>query len=247
MGPHMPDDHRPWPRPRSPWMMRMQWANLLFAHWEVPVAALRDAIPAALDVDTYEGRAWLGIVPFWMRGTRPRCVPSLPGVSNFPELNVRTYVTVGGKPGVWFFSLDAASKLAVRVARKTFHLPYFDARMPASCDATGTCHYESTRTHRGATPATFRATYGPTGSPYLSQPGTLEHWLTERYALYAMSPRGVLHRGEIHHVPWPLQPAQAVIEVNTMAEAAGFALPNEAPRLHYVEFLDVIAWRPRRV
>src|SRR5258706_3621107 len=121
--------HRPWALPRQPWIMAMQWHDLLFMHWPIPSARIRKYIPAALTIDTFDGVAWIGVVPFWMRGVRPRLVPALPRLSAFPELNVRTYVTAQGKPGVWFFSLDAANALAVAAARLTFHLPYFRARM----------------------------------------------------------------------------------------------------------------------
>ena len=233
--------HRPWPLPSAPWAMAMQWHDLLFMHWPIPVAALRPHIPLALDLDTFEGEAWLGVVPFVMQGVRPRFVPAVPGVSAFAELNVRTYVSVDGKPGVWFFSLDAASRLAVRAARTFFHLPYFDAQMTTAREGD-TILYASERTHRGAPGAAFRARYRPTGEPYFTTPGTLEHWLTERYALYAADRRGHIFRGDIHHAPWPLQPAEAEVEVNTMTAQIGLTLPDVPPLLHFTRRLDVVAW-----
>src|SRR5262249_14421600 len=158
-------------------------------------------------LDTFDGSAWIGVVPFRMSGIRHRICPPVPGTSAFVELNVRTYVTAGGKAGVWFFSLDAASRLAVLGARWRLHLPYFDARVRCDRRTDGWIDYESRRTHRGAKPATFAARYRPTGPPTQSLPGTLEQFLTERYCLYSADPSGRCYRGEIAHIPWPLQPA----------------------------------------
>ncbi len=221
--------------------MSMAWENLLFAHWPVPADALRKLIPAGLELDLFAGQAWLGVVPFRMADTRLRGLPAVPGTAAFPELNVRTYVTAGGKPGVWFFSLDAGSRLAVRGARTFFHLPYFDARMTVHANDAG-IHYESTRTHRAAPPAEFRATYRPIGEPRPASPGSIEHWLAERYCLYSADRRGRVWRGEIHHAPWPLQTAEASIELNTMVTPLGLELPGIPPLLHFARRLDVVAW-----
>lgn len=233
--------HRPWELPRRPWAMAMQWHDLLFMHWPIPIALLRPHIPAALSLDTFDGSAWLGVVPFHMTGVGPRYASRLPWVSAFPELNVRTYVTAEGKPGVWFFSLDAANPLAVRVARNAFHLPYFDARM-SSERAGAMVRYASTRTHRGAPDAVFRGRYYPVGRPYHAAPGTLDHWLTERYRLYAADQRDRIWRGDIHHSRWPLQAAEAEIKLNTMTHQLGFELPSTRPLLHFARRLEVVAW-----
>ena len=238
---HIDTAHRPWPVPDRPWVMHMAWLDLLFMHWPLPPEMLRPLIPGGLELDTFEGQAWLGVVPFYMSNTRPRGVPPLPWLSAFAELNVRTYVTVSGKPGVWFFSLDAANPVAVRGARWSFSLPYFDARM--SIERQGeTIHYRSRRTHRGAPPAEFVGQYRPTGEAYRSLPGTLEHWLTERYCLYSQDRRGRLWRGEIHHLPWPLQPAEAEVATNTMTAPIGIQLPDVPPLLHFVRRIDVVGW-----
>ena len=148
----------------------MSWHDLLFMHWPVPQEALRPQIPPALQLDTFDGSAWLSVPPFRMSATRPRCLPSVPPLSNFPELNVRTYVTAEGKPGIWFFSLDAANPVAVRLARATFHLPYFDARM--SCQVTGDeVRYGSVRTHRGAPTRSWRPFTAPWESSSRAVPG----------------------------------------------------------------------------
>jgi len=222
--------------------MTMSWHDLLFAHWPLAADRLRALVPGALELDTFDGQAWLGVVPFRMSSVGPRGWPALPWLSAFAELNVRTYVHVGGKAGVYFFSLDAANPIAVSVARRAFRLPYFRARMRvASVD--GAIRYASTRTHRGAAPARFAADYRPTGPAYRSAAGTLEHWLTERYCLYTTGPAGEPLCGEIQHRPWPLQPAEADISINTMVDGIGLALPAGAPVLHCAERLDVVAWR----
>ena len=223
--------------------MAQTWYDLLFAHWPVPVEALRPLIPAGLELDTYEGRAWLAVVPFGMRGIYLRRLPlRTPLYSRFLELNVRTYVTAGGKAGVWFFSLDAANPGAVAVARRWYHLPYYFARMSLRRADGGWIEYASRRVHPGAPGARFAGRYRPVGEPYRAEAGSLEHWLTERHCLYAADRRGRLYRGDIDHAPWPLQPAEAEIRVNTMARPHGIALPDTAPLLHFARRLDVRAW-----
>ena len=233
--------HRPWPLPQSPWVMAMRWHDLLFMHWPIRPEVLCPLIPAALELDTFDGWAWLGVVPFRMTGVRPRLLPAFPYISAFPELNVRTYVKTPGRSGVWFFSLDAASWLAVRMARAWYGLPYYDARMQVGQEGE-TVHYRSTRTHRRAAPATFEACYAPRGAVYHASPGTLDHWLTARYCLYAMDHRGRVGYGDIHHLPWPLQAAEADIRVNTMAMPLHLDLPNTQPVLHFARRLEVVAW-----
>jgi uncharacterized protein len=226
--------------------MRQRWEDLLFAHWRCSIGVLRAHVPASLEIDTFDGDAWIGIVPFRMSGVGLRALPGLPGATAFPELNVRTYVRHGDRPGVWFFSLDAASPIAVSLARAWFRLPYFRAEMHVSADGD-TVRYSSARTHRGASEASFDARYGPTGPVALASSGTLEHWLTERYCLYAGSAARGLWRAEIHHRPWPLQTAWAQISHNTMAHAAGIDLPTAAPLLHFAKRLDVRVWRPHSI
>lgn len=241
------NNNRSYPPPLGPWIMAMTWHDLLFAHWPVPEGLLRPHIPGQLQLDLYEGQAWIGIVPFGMRGTRPRWCPAVPGLSSFPELNVRTYVSAGGKPGVWFFSLDAASWLAVRGARALFHLSYFDASMSLVVGSSGEVCYQSTRVHRGAPPAQLEANYRPVGETFHAPPGSLESWLTDRYCLYSADRRGRVFRGEIHHLPWPLQRAEAHWQCNTMTQQLGFQLPDTAPLLHFAKSIDTVAWPLERV
>ena len=237
--------HRLWPLPSRPWIMAQSWHDLLFAHWEIDAAKLRPHIPAQLEIDTFEGKAWLGIVPFRMSGVRLRWTPALPWLSAFPELNVRTYVTTQGKPGVWFFSLDAANAAAVIAARLSFHLPYFRARMTCS-EVDGWTQYKSERTHPDAPAASFEGRYRPAGEHFEPQPGTLAHFLTERYCLYAAAGQGI-YRGEIHHPVWRLHPAEVEFTRNSMSEAANLAVSVEKHLLHFARRQDMVAWAPQRI
>jgi uncharacterized protein len=241
-------EHRPYPLPEGHWILRMRWHDLLFMHWPVPEEALRPLVPPELELDTFDGSAWLGVVPFRMEGVRPRFLPSIPWLSSFPELNVRTYATHEDKPGIWFFSLDAHNPLAVRLARATFGLPYFDAEM--SCRTSGDeVRYRSVRTHKGASPAKLVASYRPAGEPLDSRPGTLENFLTERYCLYSAGVGGDrrVRRGDIHHLMWPLQPAEVETEELEMTAQIGVTLPDTEPTLHFARYLDVVAWPPKSI
>ncbi|MEM7576968.1 MAG: DUF2071 domain-containing protein [Planctomycetota bacterium] len=230
--------------------MAMRWSDLLFAHWPIDAQVLRATLPGALrpHLDTFEGQAWLGVVPFMMSRVRgvlgPAELPAVPGLSRFPELNLRTYVNVNGVPGVWFFSLDAQHKLAVRTARLTFGLPYFDADMRCTTHDNGRTDYRSTRTHRGVPGAEFDATYESAGDAFETTPGMLEHFLTARYCLFAQR-RGRLLRGDILHDPWRLRPAAWDVRRCDMTRLLGVPLPNVSPHLLYAEPLDVWAWWPR--
>jgi uncharacterized protein len=236
--------HRPWPLPRRAWVMRQSWHDLLFAHWPVRPAALRERVPAELPLDLHDGTAWIGVVPFRMTGVAPRGLPAPGTLSAFPELNVRTYVTLGGRPGVHFFSLDATSRLAVAAARVLFGLPYHAAEMACVRDGEDVS-YRCLRVARAHGGAEFLARYGPTGAASAPAPGTLEHFLTERYCLYTAR-GGRVKRLEIHHPPWALQPAAAEIARNTMARAAGLALPDTPPLLHFARRQDMLGWWPVR-
>jgi uncharacterized protein YqjF (DUF2071 family) len=227
--------HRPWPLPQEAWKLGQSWIDLCFLHWKVPAAQLRSLVPDALELDTFDGSAWIGITPFELEGLRLRGLPPLPGLSRFLELNVRTYVTAGGKPGIWFFSLDASSRLAVEGARRSHKLPYYRAEMSMRRRAGE--RYE-VRSRRGG--FRFQASYEPTGPPVEPEPGTLEHFLTERYCLYAEN-EGEVCRAQIHHPPWPLQTARAGIHENTMWPP-GITAPGGEPLAHYSARQDVLTW-----
>ena len=222
--------------------MAQTWHDLLFVHWPISPEVLRPLVPPELPLDTFDGRCWVAVAPFHMSGIRSRGLPPIPGASRFPELNVRTYVSLDGKPGVFFFSLDAASSLAVWAARTFYRLPYFHAAMSVKV-VDDTIDYVSRRTQGNAE---LRARYRPIAPVQLRAKGTLEHWLTERYCLYTIG-SGRVYRAEIHHQPWPLQDAAAEFEINTMATAAGILLPQDAPLLHFSQRLEVLIWPLRQV
>lgn len=240
--------------------MEQTWYHLLFMHWPVDAAMLRPFIPRELEIEMFDGSAWIGVVPFGMKNIRLRgpCSfnwPPIPGTSAFLELNVRTYVRLRAneyvqkpqqKPGVWFFSLDAANRLAVEVARRWFHLPYYFAAMELA-ENNNSFHYKSVRTHRSAPTAEFECKYSPSGDVYHSKPGTLDSWLTERYCLYSTNRKGSLMRGEIHHAPWNLQPARAELITNSMPSASTLTIPRKDPILHFSREIDVKIWSIERI
>jgi uncharacterized protein len=232
--------HRPWPLPDRGWFMGQSWRHLLFAHWRVDPDALRRVIPPQLSLDLYEGEAWIGVTPFRVEGFRLRNTLPPPVLSRFLEVNVRTYVDHGGKPGIYFFSLDTDSSFAVAGARKTYRLPYFRARQALSEEGEH-FSFQSTRTSPDGPAADLGCSFTCSGERFQAQPGTLEHWLTERYCLYTLAEGGTIQRGDIHHPPWPLQPAAGSFEVNTMASGPGLGLTGE-PILHYSELQDVLLW-----
>jgi uncharacterized protein len=234
--------HRPWPLPERRWLMGQSWEQLLFAHWPVPAERLRPLLPSGLELDERDGSAWLGITPFRITSLRLRGVPPVPWVSSFRELNVRTCVSAAGKPGIWFFSLDCESPGAVEVARRTYRLPYFRARMRSERDGDE-IEYSSARCEPGSDAVVFHARYAPDGEAFEARRGSLESFLVERYCLYAEH-AGRLLRADIHHAPWQLRPARATIELNTMAPVE---LPSVEPLLHYSERIDTVIWPPERI
>jgi uncharacterized protein YqjF (DUF2071 family) len=227
-------EHRPWPTPVRGWTMGQTWEDLLFAHWRVPLEDVRPHVPAELEIDQHDGTAWLGITPFRLTGLRGRGLLPLPGASSFLELNVRTYVTADDKPGIWFFSLDASSRLAVEAARRTYKLPYFQARMSATRRGEW-ISYECARIEEAG--RVFSGRYRPNGTVFHAEPGTLEWFLTERYCLYTTD-RGRLARAEIHHELWPLQQAEAEVD---LASISPLELDGD-PLVHFSRRQDVVIW-----
>jgi uncharacterized protein len=237
-------------RPRGPAVMRQRWHHLLFLHFRVPEAALRPLLPPGLDLDTFEGSAWVGLTPFTMTGVRPSLTPPLPWLSAFHEVNVRTYVHRDGRdPGVWFFSLDAARAPAVLAARAGYRLPYHHARMRMAwrgSEVRPLFAFSSRRRWPGPTPAACDLAYAPDGPVREVTPGTLEYFLLERYVLYAGSARRLL-KARVHHGPYPVQDAVVARFDESLLSAAGIARPDEPPLAHYARGVRVRVYPPRRV
>ena len=219
--------------------MRQSWQDLLFAHWPIAAKALAHLVPDGVKIQEHDGTSWVGVVPFRMRGVMFRPLPDLPWVSAFAELNLRLYVEVGGKPGVWFLSLDAANPLAVWAARRRFHLPYFLADMQVR-EVGERLHYRSVR--RAPQRVAFKGNYAPVGPVIAARPGSLEHFLTERYCLYTSAPSGMILRGDIHHLAWPLQRASVELEENSIAAPHSLALDGAPPVVHFAKRIDAIMW-----
>lgn len=225
-------DHRPWPLPAGHWAQAQTWEDLAFLHWRVDPDALRRLLPPEAPLDLWEDEAWLGIVPFRITNMRVRGLPPVPGLSTSPELNVRTYVTVDGKPGVWFFTLDAASRVMVEGAKRLYRLPYERARMRCERRADWV-EYESERPG-----AVFSGRYRGHGQLFHAEPGTLEYFLTERYCLYTAD-GGRLYRAEIHHPRWDLQRGEAAIARNTLSPVP---LSGEDPHVLFSPRQDMVVW-----
>lgn len=243
-------------RPDRHPLMYQKWRSLLFLHWEVPAGPLQAVLPPGLELDTFEGRAYVSLLPFTMHGIRPVYLPAVPGLSQSHETNLRTYVHVGGRdPGIWFFSLDANNLPAVVLARTLFRLPYYHARMRLTSGLTldpngnpsGSIVYDSERLHAGPTPATHHIEARvPPGTPAPAAVGTLDHFLIERYLLYCIY-RDQLYRGQVHHRSYPVQTAEILACEETILAAAGISRPASEPLVHFSGGVDVEIFSPDRV
>lgn len=238
--------------PDQPVLMHQNWHHLLFLHWEIPPSELQALVPAGLTIDTFEGKAYVGLIPFTLTGVRPVMTPAVPGISNFHEVNVRTYVHRNGSdPGVWFFSLDASSSIAVAAARAAYKLPYFysDIEFAASDEPIPQIAFRAHRNDpRGASPAhlhtQYRAIEGAAGPAPV---GTLEHFLIERYILYSQDENHELHRARVHHQPYPVQRAEVAMLDETMVWAAGVRRVDAVQLRHYAREVNVKVYPPERV
>jgi uncharacterized protein YqjF (DUF2071 family) len=238
--------------PDQPVLLHQNWHHLLFLHWEVPAVELQALLPLRLSVDTFEGKAYVGLVPFTLSGVRPVLVPPLPWISTFHEINVRTYVHVDGRdPGIWFFSLDASSAIAVAAARAAYKLPYFGADIDfhVHSGAMPSIDFDSRRTDpRGAMPADAHVRYQPVEGPVApAVPGTLEHFLVERYILYAEDDRRDLHRARVHHQPYPVQRVDVSALQETLVWAAGIKRSEQPAHQHYAGEVNVKVYPLERV
>ncbi len=229
----------------SPWLFRMRWLDLLFVHWPVDADSVQARLPQGLELETFEGRPWVGVVPFTMADVAPRGVPAFPRFSRFPEVNVRTYVRHRGLPGVWFFSLDAASWPTVVGGRSVFHLPYHHGTMSSRRHVTG---FSEVLLRRGR--LRFSTRFWPDGPIEPGGPGSFDEWSTDRRRLFSVDGRGHVWRSEIDHQPWPLQPAGCTMSgAKELIEAAGLKLAlrdDETPVMRFSRRLDVHGWPPVR-
>jgi uncharacterized protein YqjF (DUF2071 family) len=226
--------------------MAQRWENLLFAHWPVEENALAPVVPPQLQIDTFDGMAWLAVTPFRVGAHRVLGTPHIPAVTSFPEVNVRTYTTIDGKPGIYFLSLDTVSRLVVGAARHVYRLPYFRSDISVE-EGDGRLTFRSNRTSDDGPTAGLDIRYRPMRSPRIASPGSLEHFLTERYCLYTLDDRQRVHRSDIHHPPWPLQDAEAEIRHNSMATGLGLQLDPGGAVLHVSGRQEVLIWPPAMI
>ena len=233
------DSHRPWALPNLPWTMKQIWSDLLFAHYPIKFEVLRKLVPEALHLDSYNGMCWIGVVPFRMSGIRLRGLPSIPGTDQFPELNVRTYVTLDGKPGVYFFSLDAANWLAVKGAKTLYHIPYWHADMEIKNSGTN-IEFKSKRLQDNE--VELACSYRPISEPFQASKGSFEEWMVERYCFYTLNSSGVPLRCDILHEPWRLQEAEAEFSYNSILSKQGIDVAIDSPIVHFAKKIEVRAW-----
>ena len=234
--------HRPWPLPTGEWKWRQSWLDLAFIHYRVDASSIRPLVPPGLQLQEFDGSAWVGLVPFRMAGVMRRPLPDLPFFSSFPELNLRTYVELEKKPGVWFFSLDADSWPIVLAGRRIYGLPYFSAIMQHRYE-NGWYRFSSQR-RRGQ--AKFEARYRPLGETFFPSVGTFEHWVAERYCLYSGAGGREVSRVEVHHTPWPLQRAEIVVEQCSMLAAAGITALSDERVTHFSRGVHVVSFAPEK-
>ena len=231
--------HRTWALPAGKWAYYQEWNHVLFLHWKVSARELQTLLPAHLTLDLYEGTAWVSLVPFTMEKMRPNGMPAFTPISNFHEINVRTYVTAEGKPGVYFLNIEAQKYLSAYIARKTSGLPYEKSVIKRAIN-----HSQHTYTSTNQVKAFQLNAAFETGSPITHKP-PLNTWLTERYCLY-LGDNGQLYRYQIHHHPWELQEVQ--IKNLTTAYAIGNISLHTPPDLaHYSKGVQVIAWKREKV
>lgn len=227
--------HRPWLIPSKPWVFRQSWVDLCFVHFEVPEQVLRSSLPPALEVDTFQGKAWIGLVPFGMQDVMIRPFPNLLYFSAFNEFNVRTYVIYQGKPGVYFFSLDCPNRVAIWIGNRFFKMPYLKSDIVRQMKEDKTYFYCKRRNSRKV----FEANYRPISDPLNYPKDSFEIWATERYCCYSRDKNDHCYRCEIQHLPWPLQKAEIEIIQNDISD---FDLGEQHPSVLYSKKLEVIAW-----
>lgn len=233
------DSHRLWTLPKWPWMIKQSWTDILFAHYPIKLEVLHKLVPEVLPLDSFNGMGWISVVPFYMSCIRLRGMPVVPGTAHFPGLNIRTYVTLNGKPGVYFFSLDAANPLAVKLAKTFYHLPYLYANMMMKQNGS-IIDFESTRRRDHGVKLVCK--YRPVSDPYYAKKGSFDEWMSERYCFYTLNNKGLPFRCDILHEPWKLQNAEAEFSYNTILSEQGIQVESDQPIIHFSKKLEVRAW-----
>lgn len=225
-----------------PWVLFMKWRDLFFASWRVSVEALRSVVPGELEIDTFDGSAWITLVPMRITDMHWRGIAPIPGMEGLRELNLRTYTTRNGKPGVYFLSIECPAICSDWIARNIFGAPYYEAQI-ALCNDGVSWSFASERTQEGMHAAAFFGTFRPAGEASRPAPGSLEHFLVERYCLYFVKD-GAIWRGDIDHDEWKLQNADMQIAVNTVPSALGLALAAKPDHTAYCVSTDTRVWPP---
>lgn len=235
-------DHRPWPPPEEPWVQKEAWCNILFAHWRVAPEALGPLVPAQLELDLWDGSAWVGITPFCMTDVRPRGLPPVPGFSTFPQVDLRTYVRHAGRPGVFYIELQAPSELAVWGARTFYHMAYSSCEVHGEIDGDRIT-VRSRRESEGE-PVLWNSTHWPASGEFEPRPGTIEEFLIDRWTMFTVDTKQKLHRVEIHRLPWPITAAEVEIRSNTLARAHGLDLEAKPESLYCSRGVETLIWPP---
>ncbi|MFA4133034.1 MULTISPECIES: YqjF family protein [unclassified Brevibacillus] len=224
------------------WTMTQTWEHLLFLHWAISPASIKALIPAGLELDTYDGKAWISIIPFLLSGVRLRRMPSVPFTTTFPEINVRTYVKAKGKTGVYFLSLDTSNPLVIKIAKFWYRLPYYRAQMAFHRQADR-IDFTSRRLSGLSQTPSFKGSYQPLSDKFFAKEGTLVHWLTERYTLFCRCDRTKqLMFADVVHEPWQLQETAFHIRENVMTENLSISLTDTPHLALYARGVQSLIW-----
>ncbi|MBS4197060.1 YqjF family protein [Lederbergia citri] len=237
-------EHRPYPIPSKYWIMRQKWRDVLFMHLPIKPEKLQPYIPSAVEIDTFEDYAWLGVIVFKIDGIFPRGFPPVSIRPAFPEINLRTYVRCNDKPGIYFLSLDVDDWTSCSLAKRWLHVPYHPAKISFQ-KIEQSYHFESNRNHH--IPIICKGSYTPKSEIFYPENMTLDHWLTERYCFFSHNQKSNVYCLDIHHHPWPLQRAEATIHSNDLCRPFNFDFENETPIFHYSQGVDALIWNIKKI
>ncbi|MBS4202106.1 DUF2071 domain-containing protein [Bacillus sp. FJAT-49732] len=239
-------NHRPYPIPSKKWIMRQKWSNVFFMHWPIQPELLQPYIPSSIEVDTYDGFAWLGVIIFNIDGIYLRGFPPVSFRPAFPEINLRTYVKCDNKPGIYFLSLDVDDWTSYTLAKRWLNVPYHPAKISIQKNVD-TFHYESLRMGSSNTPIVCKGSFTPQSNIFHPNSDTIDHWLSERYCFFSNDQRSNMYCLDIHHHPWPLQKADAVIKKNDLFKPFSFHLEDEKPILHFSQGVEALIWNIKKL